>query len=87
MLLIKQTCLFAVNVPVVKTTVSADKKLTVINKYIKDVNFINYVDSAAALGMLEGDYKRRDINNAIKDRNELLEVRVNKLADMVLVVL
>ena len=59
-----------------------DKKLKVINKYINDVPFINYADRAAALGMSEGDYKRREIDNAIKARNELLEAVVNNLADM-----
>jgi hypothetical protein len=39
-------------------------------------------DVAAANGMSEGDYKRMEIDNALKARNELLESVINTLADM-----
>ena len=61
---------------------ATDKKLKVINKYINDVPFINLADRAAANSMSEGDYKRMEIDNAIKARNELLEAVVNNLANM-----
>ena len=39
-------------------------------------------DVAAANGMSEGDYKRMEIDEALKIRNELLKTVINKLAEM-----
>ena len=59
-----------------------DKKLKVINKHIKNIPFIESSKIAARLGMSEGDYKRMEIDKALKVRNELLKTVIDKLAEM-----
>ena len=61
---------------------STDIKLREINKYINDVPFVNLKAEAESFGMSEGDYKRMEIDNAIKARNDLLKGVINDLADM-----
>jgi hypothetical protein len=68
-----------VNASFLNTT---DRKLKEINSYINNVPFMKLADVAAANGMSEGDYKRMEIDNALKARNELLESVINTLADM-----
>ena len=59
-----------------------DRKLKEINKHIKNIPFIESSEIAARLGMSEGDYKRMEIDKALKIRNELLKTVINKLAEM-----
>jgi len=61
---------------------AADRKLKEINKYIKNIPFIESSKIAARLGMSEGDYKRMEIDKALKVRNELLKTLINDLAEM-----
>ena len=61
---------------------TTDKKLKEINSYINNVPFMKLADIAAANNMSEADYKRMEIDNALKARNELLESVINTLADM-----
>ena len=68
-----------VNASFLNTT---DRKLKEINSYINNVPFMKLADVAASNGMSEGDYKRMEIDNALKARNELLETVINDLADM-----
>ena len=60
----------------------ADKKLKEINQYINNVPFLPLASEAAANNMSEADYKRKEIDDALANRNELLEIAVNGLADM-----
>ena len=59
-----------------------DKSLKKINSHIRNIPFMNLADKAAANGMSEGDYKRMKINQNLQARNDLLELVINKLADM-----
>jgi hypothetical protein len=59
-----------------------DKSLKKINSHIRNIPFMNLADKAAAKGMSEGDYKRMRINQNLQARNDLLELVINKLADM-----
>ena len=61
---------------------STDKKLKEINKHINNIPFIDFSEKASRLRMSEGDYKRMEIDNALKARNELLKTVINKLAEM-----
>jgi hypothetical protein len=61
---------------------TTDKKLKEINSYINNVSFMKLADVAAANNMSEADYKRMEIDNALRARNELLESVINTLADM-----
>jgi hypothetical protein len=61
---------------------TTDKKLKEINSYINNVPFMKLADIAAANNMSEADYKRMEIDNALRARNELLESVINTLADM-----
>ena len=61
---------------------TTDKKLKEINSYINNVSFMKLADVAAANNMSEADYKRMEIDNALKARNELLESVINTLANM-----
>jgi hypothetical protein len=69
----------SVNASFLKVT---DTKLREINKYINDVPFVNLKAEAESFGMSEGDYKRMEIDNAIKARNDLLKGVINDLANM-----
>jgi len=68
-----------VNANILKVT---DKKLKEINSHLKNIPFLPLANQAAANGMSEGDYKRREINKALKARNDLLEITINQLANM-----
>ena len=59
-----------------------DKKLKEINQHINNIPFIESSEIATRLGMSEGDYKRMEIDKALKARNELLKTVINKLASM-----
>ena len=61
---------------------ATDKKLKEINKHINNIPFIDFSEKASRLRMSEGDYKRMEIDNALKARNELLKTVINKLAEM-----
>jgi hypothetical protein len=61
---------------------STDKKLKEINKHINNIPFIDFSERASRLRMSEGDYKRMEIDKALKARNELLKTVINKLAEL-----